>query len=893
MADLEWYPLKLQKGLSDKRRIESFFSECSKLIDDYKFKIILSDSVISDTDHSEWKCLKFMTHKILLVKNDIWDVFYNNFKFYISDDNTTNTSNTNTSNTNTSNTNTSNTNTSNTNTSNTNTSMTFTYDNLINVCFMVKDAGDDFRDILTRNKPYMDRYTILDTGSTDNTLDIIRDVLSDKKGNVYQEAFINFRDSRNRLLELAGDKCFFNIILDDSYYLTGNVREFLNITRGDDVVDSFSIAIDSYDCTYMSNRIVKTSRKLKYINKIHEIIQSNNNLNVAMPIKYGCIVDKQSEYMTKRTSKRKLSDLEILMDMYKNNEDISRTIYYIADTYLYLEDWENALKWFRKRVEDNKGYTSEIYDSLYYISVISDTILNRDWNECLGNYIKCYEYNPLRSDPLYFMGLHYRNIGEYNTAFLLINKAFELGEPSIDMSFRKNIYNIEIPKLLTQLCYILKKNEVGIACCDKMLDKDKEHYLTWKNIFTLNMNYINLNITSNHDIKYSDDTPITNDNITTISRKVKKYNTICFVSPGGWSHWTGETLQNDGLGGSETFTIRYAETLCKFGYEIMVFCHTNKTSMFNGVTYSPVEDYVPYIKMYTPYASIINRYVEYIPVSDMAEIPNIFFVFHDICLPSVILPYPPRLKAIFCISDWQLRSIKNYIQECSFLMKRISYGVDDFYRSVDISPDNPKIINPKIINTQPPQKKKYNFIYPSFPNRGLTELLKMFILIHERYPDAHLDVFCDLEHEWTNKHWKSEIESVKLLLKDERLSTCVTNHGWVNKQTLISYWKTANVWLYPCKFAETCCLTSYEASISKTLIVCPKFSVFEDMDPNRALVIEGDVRTQEWQNEALSMLFYVLDTNQEHVYTDVSYEWAKSMSYDIVVGDFVKKYIKV
>lgn len=114
-----------------------------------------------------------------------------------------------------------------------------TYDNLIHICFMVKNAGPKFRKYLELNLPYIDRWTILDTGSTDSTVEIIKDVLSCKEGKLYEEPFTNFRDSRNRCLDLAyedgiyfgGNQGVYTIMLDDSYYLEGDTRGYLSTRR--------------------------------------------------------------------------------------------------------------------------------------------------------------------------------------------------------------------------------------------------------------------------------------------------------------------------------------------------------------------------------------------------------------------------------------------------------------------------------------------------------------------------------------------------------------------------------------------------------------------------------------------------------------------------------------
>ena len=230
------------------------------------------------------------------------------------------------------------------------------YDNLINMLIMVKNASDSFRQVLIDNLPYIDRYTILDTGSTDNTIEIIKDVLKNKRGNLYQEPFINFRESRNRCIELAGKSCVFNIMLDDTYVLHGNVREFLDTARCDNITDSYSIRIIGIDIVYTSNRIVKSDRNLKYKYTIHEIIE--NNLNVSIPsndieglptnLNTIYIEDRMSPYMEDRTKNRKLGDLELLFDELKQDPNDPRSLYYLGETYLCLKDYKNAYDWYEK-----------------------------------------------------------------------------------------------------------------------------------------------------------------------------------------------------------------------------------------------------------------------------------------------------------------------------------------------------------------------------------------------------------------------------------------------------------------------------------------------------------------------------------------------------------------
>ena len=225
----------------------------------------------------------------------------------------------------------------------------FDYNNLINLCIMVKNAGPQFEQMLLKNLPIIDRWTILDTGSTDDTIEIINRVLVGKKnGTLYQEPFINFRDSRNRLLDLAGTSCKYNIMLDDTYVVEGDLRQFLTEIRGDQYANSFTLYIHSDDTKYGSNRITISTYGLRYIHKIHEVITDKDNINVVIPENKVWIEDRRFDYMEKRTMERKQLDLKLLYEEVEENPQDPRAYYYLAQTYNMLGDYENAYKYFLK-----------------------------------------------------------------------------------------------------------------------------------------------------------------------------------------------------------------------------------------------------------------------------------------------------------------------------------------------------------------------------------------------------------------------------------------------------------------------------------------------------------------------------------------------------------------
>jgi glycosyltransferase involved in cell wall biosynthesis len=167
----------------------------------------------------------------------------------------------------------------------------------------------------------------------------------------------------------------------------------------------------------------------------------------------------------------------------------------------------------------------------------------------------------------------------------------------------------------------------------------------------------------------------------------------------------------------------------------------------------------------------------------------------------------------------------------------------------------------------------------------------MFPRIVDRYPEAHLNVFCDLENKWLLEHHSEQVEEIQILL--EKHKDCVINYGWVNQKILNIFWSTSHVWLYPCTFAETCCLTAYEAAASKTLAISNDLAALrESVGYEKAIIVEGDATTEEWKDKVLDKLFNVLDNGEESKYVDKNFHWvSENKNFETTVKEFADKFL--
>lgn len=327
-------------------------------------------------------------------------------------------------------------------------------DNLIHLTIMVKDAGAGFRDILRENLPFIDEWTILDTGSTDETIDIVREIMPPARGKLYCEPFINFRDSRNRCLDLAGDDCVFTIMLDDTYVLAGEIVEFLREVRSDQHFQSFSIFIEDNYLQYQSNRILRTCQSLRYMYRMHEIIETNYAGGI--PKDCGYIKDIKSEFMHKRSAGRKDYDLKMLLLDLEEKPGDARVLYYLAETHFFRHEFTAAFLIYMRRTEiTRRSFLPEIQDSYFKMGMIARDYY-KDWEMAEFYFTKSYEFNKEKYEGLAMIAEHYYLAGD-SRAWDMFKICWDQGIPDESkhtFSRYKIIYEYWVPKRMSEYFFL-------------------------------------------------------------------------------------------------------------------------------------------------------------------------------------------------------------------------------------------------------------------------------------------------------------------------------------------------------------------------------------------------------------------------------------------------------
>ena len=291
---------------------------------------------------------------------------------------------------------------------------------LIQVCLIVKNASVSIISCLESYVRCVDRFVILDTGSTDNTVELLHAFkeCNNCKVIIKQSVFKGFDVSRNECLDIAYDKKYkWTIMVDDSYELVGSFDELKNI---DSKISAVAIKIHNGPVNYDSLRIFETIKKYRYKGQIHEVLDAKCNYIM----KEAYIKDVQYTINKERSFERAYYDLRIL-----SNKKDARSLYMRANTIyqLYINGHKNinaAIDAYVDRVQAKDGLNDpeEIFMSLVMLAYLHVDI---DVTKCLKYYISAAVLFPSRSGEAYFYAfVATGNINFLKAAFL--NK--ELGE---------------------------------------------------------------------------------------------------------------------------------------------------------------------------------------------------------------------------------------------------------------------------------------------------------------------------------------------------------------------------------------------------------------------------------------------------------------------------------
>jgi glycosyltransferase involved in cell wall biosynthesis len=339
---------------------------------------------------------------------------------------------------------------------------------------------------------------------------------------------------------------------------------------------------------------------------------------------------------------------------------------------------------------------------------------------------------------------------------------------------------------------------------------------------------------------------------------------IVFYTGGHPFH--GRTMEEKGLGGSESALIYIARFLAANGMRVRVFCNCDRPGEYDGVRYDDLVDFHIYRHQDTLPVFVSSRSLRPFKIPMRAQ-ARILWIHDAINVPFLEGEAPAQIPIdrIFAISHWQRNEWSRHF----------GIPIEHFFvtrNGVDLTLFKPG-----------KKRSRHRLVYVSRPDRGLDILLELFPYIRQRVPNAELHIYS----------YQLPGDSMDEPIYQKTQQPGVFMHGSLSKSGLAAEMSIARLMVYPCTWLETSCIAAMEAQATGTPVVTSTLAALSETvhDGVSGYLIPGNPYTDEFGRRFIEAVVALM--NNDEVWRNLSHgaRYRSELLYDwnVIAKEWMKE----
>lgn len=290
---------------------------------------------------------------------------------------------------------------------------------------IVKDEARVIRRCLDSVRPFIDHWVVVDTGSSDGTQDLVREILRDVPGELHARPWRDFGHNRTEALRLADGKADYVLVIDaDEMLIAEPGFRMPPLSAG---AYSTRHHLVASDISYLRMQIVRAELGWRYEGVLHEYLTCDaehaserlDGLSVESYPDGACNVEPQRKYE---------ADAALLGRALESEPDNERYVFYLAQSQRDAGRLEAARDTYARR-DAMGGWAKEAWYALYQVAVMEERMAV-PFETLIARYLEAYRYRPSRAEPLCQLARRCREADEYALGFLFANTAISVPRPT-------------------------------------------------------------------------------------------------------------------------------------------------------------------------------------------------------------------------------------------------------------------------------------------------------------------------------------------------------------------------------------------------------------------------------------------------------------------------------
>lgn len=254
----------------------------------------------------------------------------------------------------------------------------------LGLCMIVRDAEQTIAAAIARAKPVISTWTIIDTGSQDNTRDIIQHELKGTPGQLLEQPWVNFAHNRTQLLHAAQGTADYHLMLDADHTLHTHGRQ------PELTADSYLIRVNG-PLEWRLPLLTRDGHPFRYEGAAHAYLTSSAPTRTE-PLDWLSIDGGQGATRDKLERDRKA-----LEQAFQDNPSDARTVFYLAQTYRDLDIPHEAIRFYRLRASMG-GWAEEVYYARYQLGCLLSEHVS--FSQGADELLRAWRDRPTRTEAL-------------------------------------------------------------------------------------------------------------------------------------------------------------------------------------------------------------------------------------------------------------------------------------------------------------------------------------------------------------------------------------------------------------------------------------------------------------------------------------------------------------
>ena len=331
---------------------------------------------------------------------------------------------------------------------------------------IVKNESKIITRLLNSVAPWIDSYCICDTGSTDNTIELIETFFKTRNipGKIVNEPFQDFGYNRSFALRACTDvpKSDFVLLLDADMIF--HVNPALTPTQFKSQLaqsDAHYIFQGSETFYYKNTRIVRNRMGMSYWGVTHEYVQVPPNTVYHLISKEDAFINDIGDGGSK--ADKFLRDIRLLKKGLETLPNNDRYTFYLANSLKDSGQLDEAIETYRKRIQIG-GWIEEIWFSHFNIGHCYKR--KGDMANAIQAWMDAYQTYPDRIENLYEIINHYRMAGKNRLAypFYVLAKNELNKKHRLEYLFmQKDVYDYKVDYEMTIMGYYCNTDKIDLC----------------------------------------------------------------------------------------------------------------------------------------------------------------------------------------------------------------------------------------------------------------------------------------------------------------------------------------------------------------------------------------------------------------------------------------------